>query len=75
MKSGFKTSEFATTVAATITYVLVATGVISSDVAGDMGELVLQAVSGIVALGAIVSYALSRTELKKKQLEIDEKIG
>jgi hypothetical protein len=59
-----------TTLATTITYILVATGVVGSDKAGDVGELMLQAITGIVALGTIISLHLSRTEIKKKQMDI-----
>ena len=66
-------SEMLTTAATTITYILVATGVIGTDSAGDIGDLVLKVITGIVALGTIISLHLSRTELKKTNIVVEGK--
>ncbi len=73
--SGYKSSEFITTLSAMITYILVATGVIPSDKLGDMGDMVTKGITGIVAIVALVSYMLSRTEVKKSAIEAQKTLG
>ena len=70
MKEGLKTSENLYPLASTIAYLLVLTGVIPNDYASEMSELIIQAIAGIVALGSIAMYIISRTELKKKEIEV-----
>ena len=70
MKNGLKTSENLYPLASTIAYLLVLIGVIPTDYASEMSELIVQAIAGIVALGTIAMYMVSRTELKKKEIEV-----
>jgi len=74
LKSGYKTSEFYATLIATIFSLLTMAGVIEPSRASEMQELVLQAVSGIIALVAVVSYVYSRTQLKVRELETNKKV-
>jgi hypothetical protein len=70
MKNGLKTSENLYPLASTIAYLLVLAGIIPTDYASEMSELIVQAIAGIVALGTIAMYMVSRTELKKKEIEV-----
>jgi hypothetical protein len=68
MTKGYKTSEFYMILVPTIVSMLVLTGVIPMEGQSDFAELLKESVSGIVAIVAIVSYILSRTELKKVEM-------
>jgi hypothetical protein len=65
MKPGYQTSEFWVTLGGTIVSLLVMAGFLEPSKSGEIAALVTQAIGGIVALGSIISYVLSRTELKK----------
>lgn len=69
MSSGFKTTEFYLVFGNIIAGLLVMTGVLLPERSSEIGELIAQAIGGIVSLGALVFYIISRTELKKKQIE------
>ena len=68
VKPGYKTSEFIATMVGSIVSLMVMAGVIEPTSASEIQELTIQIVSGIVALGVLVSYILSRTEVKKEAL-------
>lgn len=70
MKKGFTTSEFYVTLASTVVSLLVMAGVIEPANASQLTDLVVQAIGGIVALGSVIAYILSRTELKKTDLQV-----
>lgn len=73
MKSGLKTSEFYVTLVSTIVSLLVMAGVVEPAYQSELTDLVVQAVGGIVALGSVIAYLLSRTELKKEELRLQAK--
>lgn len=69
MKSGFKTSEFYLTIGNMIAGLLVMSGLLLPERLSETGELIAQAVGAIVALGTLITYILSRTEIKTKSIE------
>ena len=72
-KSGIKTSEFYVTLVSTLVSLLVMTGVIEPSYANQLTDLVVQAIGGVVALGTVIAYILSRTELKKEEMRLQAK--
>ena len=73
MKSGFKTSEFYVTLVSTLVSLLVMAGVVEPSYQSELTDLVVQAIGGIVALGSVLGYLLSRTELKKEEMRLQAK--
>jgi NhaP-type Na+/H+ or K+/H+ antiporter len=73
MKTGLKTSEFYVTLVSMLVSLLVMTGVLEPDKASEISELIVQAIGGIVALGTVIGYLLSRTELKKEEMRLQAK--
>lgn len=73
MKSGLKTSEFYVTLVSTVVSLLVMAGVVEPSYQNQLTDLVVQAVGGIVALGSVIAYILSRTEIKKEELRLQAK--
>jgi hypothetical protein len=75
MKAGYKTTEFYLTLVTTVVSLLVMAGILSPTEASEIAELAVQAISGIVALGVLIGYFFSRTEVKKKQIELENGEG
>lgn len=73
MKSGLKTSEFYVTLVSTVVSLLVMAGVVEPAYQNELTDLVVQAVGGVVALGSVIAYLLSRTELKREELRLQAK--
>lgn len=71
VKSGYITSEFPVAFIPTVVSILVLAGVIGETEADQVAELVKQAIFGIIAIASLVSYIMSRTELKKTKLLLD----
>ena len=70
MKTGLKSSEFYVTLVSMVVSLLVMSGVLEPSEANQLSELVVQAIGGVVALGSVISYILSRTELKKEEMRL-----
>ena len=71
MSSGLKSTEFYLTISSLIVGLLTMTGLLSPEKSGEVTELIVQAIGGIVALGTLISYILSRTQLKETQMKLE----
>ena len=69
VESGFKSSEFYLTLAPIIVSMLVLMGVVGETESSQIVELVKNSIAGIVAIAGIISYILSRTQLKQTAIE------
>jgi len=73
MQPGLKTSEFYVTLGSMIASLLVMSGLIAPEKTGEVQEVIVQAIGGLVALGTVVAYIYSRTTLKRTELETQVK--
>lgn len=72
LKSGFLTSEFWTSLVGAFIPLLVMAGIIKPSEVGGVTQLIIQAISGLVAGGVLVTYILARVDLKKKALGVEK---
>lgn len=72
MKDGIKSTEFYVTLGNMVAGILVMLGILAPGEQADMGELIAMAIGGIVAVASLITYIISRTDLKKTQYVLEK---
>lgn len=70
IKPGFKTSEFCITLVAQVISLMALLGVVPSDQVDGLVKMVVAAITGFMSIVALVSYIVSRTQIKKGEQEV-----
>lgn len=70
LRNGVQTSEFWVTLLPTVVAGLVITGVISESDTNYIVEMAKDIVAGIVALASIITYIVSRSNLKREIVKL-----
>ena len=69
VKNGLFTTEFFTVLVAVVTNLIVMTGWVSLDSAGQIAEIVVQIIVMIMSSLIVMAYNKNRTELKKAEMD------